>query len=219
MDRVDPCRCRTRLAYCVAGETNSTLEVFVDFSLLGFHGLLEVFNVHPAFVHFPIALLPASFLFYFTGRIFQSDRFYFAGRACLCVGFLSVIITVVTGLRAQDSFPHNDIIHHMMQTHRTIGWFILAITFVLSVWSFWQSSHRPNGFWAFLVFLGFSTYLVLQNGDLGSRMVYVHGAAVKPAAGLMNHDTAVEGRPEQPTVGKETKRGHTHDHTAHDHAH
>jgi hypothetical protein len=27
-------------------------------SLLGLHGLHEVFNVHPVFVHFPIALFP-----------------------------------------------------------------------------------------------------------------------------------------------------------------
>ena len=38
----------------------------MDFSLYGFDGLRQTLNVHPAFIHFPIALLPVTFLFYET---------------------------------------------------------------------------------------------------------------------------------------------------------
>ncbi len=36
----------------------------MDFSLLGFSEFKDVLNIHPAFVHFPIALIPSAFLFF-----------------------------------------------------------------------------------------------------------------------------------------------------------
>jgi hypothetical protein len=55
----------------------------------------------------------------------------------------------------------------------------------LSVWSFWQQEHRPRAAWAFLAFLGLANLAVLQVADLGGRMVFVEGAAVKPAVSVI----------------------------------
>lgn len=97
----------------------------MDWSLLGFRGLDQVFNVHPVFVHFPIAFFPASLLLYI---------------------------------------------------------------------------------------LAFESVMVLQNGDLGGRMVFVEGAAVKAIATRQEGDHGHGGSPQG-------KSDLPHDHHDHDHQH
>ena len=177
-------------------------EAAFDFSLLGFLGLKEVYNVHPAFVHFPIALIPSALLLYFLGTLLRNRSLAVAGRACLYLGLVSGVVAIATGLKAQSSFPHNEIIHHMMITHRTTGFLLGGILTLLTVWSFWHEDQRPRGAWAFIFVLACAAYLVLQNGDLGSRMVYIQGAAVKP---VVSNIKAAE-------ATKETKEPREHHH-------
>jgi len=166
----------------------------MDFSLLGFQGLHEVFNVHPVFVHFPIALFPSALLLYGLGIMLNWRAACVAGRACLYLAVAGTMVAVVTGLMAQETFPHNDRIHHMMQMHRTLG-ILLSLTSVpLVMWSFLHKTQRPRAAYPFLALLAFGTAVALQNGDLGARMVFVEGAAVKPAIGDLSHESVGEGR-------------------------
>jgi uncharacterized membrane protein len=80
-----------------------------------------------------------------------------------------------------DTFPHNETIHQMMLTHQKIGYTILVLSFILGVWSFIQHGHLPKMPKIFLLVLAFVVLMALQNGDLGGRMVFVEGAAVKKA--------------------------------------
>ncbi len=178
----------------------------MDFSLYGFDGLTRTYNVHPAFVHFPIALLPATLVFYASGILFKKRAMLVAGRVCLYLSALSGILAVVTGLIAQDTIPHNERIHHMMDTHRTTGFIILGIVVVLTLWSFWQREQRPQGAWGFLFGLTLACYFVLQNGDIGSCMVYLEGAGVKPVAPLFSE----EDHEHTSSPGEEHHHHHTH---------
>ena len=167
----------------------------MDPSLLGLQGLREVFNVHPVFVHFPIALFPSALLLYSLGIILNWRAACVAGRACLYLAMAGTVVAVVTGLMAQDTFPHNERIHHMMQTHKTLGLLILPISLLLAGWSFLHKAQQPKGRYAFLALLFVVTGLVIQNADLGARMVFVEGAGVKPAVpavagGHEHHDHA-----------------------------
>lgn len=154
----------------------------MDFSLLGFRGLQQAYNVHPAFVHFPIALFPSALLLYALGVMLKRRSWCVAGRACLYLAVAGTAVTILTGLLAQDSFPHDDRIHHLMQTHRVLGLLIGLISLFLFGWSFVQREQQPKASWAFLALLAGMTYLVLQNADLGGRMVFVEGAGVKATA-------------------------------------
>lgn len=157
----------------------------IDPSLLGFSGLKEVFNVHPVFVHFPIALFPSALLLYGLGLLLKRPSWTVAGRACLYLAAAGTALAILTGWQAQGSFPHNERIHHMMMTHLRIGLIIGLLALVLVIWSFVKRGQQPKGVYAFLVLLAGTTFLVLQNGDLGSRMVYVEGAAIKPAVSMI----------------------------------
>lgn len=179
----------------------------IDFSLIGFSGLFTVYNVHPAFVHFPIVLFPVSLFFYLLGFVRRSSSLLMAGRILLYLAALSGTVTVWTGWLAAKSVPHNEAIHRMILTHQTTGFIILGLAVILVLWSFWAENHRPKAAWGFLLGLAAVSLLVLMNGDLGSRMVYLEGAAVKPAV---------------QTIAPRAEDGqgrHGHSHAGHSHAH
>lgn len=160
-------------------------ESWIDFSHYGFSGLTKLFNVHPVFVHFPIALLPLVLLFFALGIWLKWPSLLIAGRTTLYLACASVIIAVLTGNAAMESFPHNEVIHRMMETHQHTGYVILGLTVLLTAWSFWQRANVPRGSLAFLLVAAVATYFVLQTADIGGRMVYLEGAAVKPMVPLM----------------------------------
>jgi uncharacterized membrane protein len=76
-----------------------------------------------------------------------------------------------------------------MDTHRVTGLILLGLTAALALWSFCQAEQRPKAPWAFLVATAVACYFALQNGDLGSRMVYLEGAGVKPAASVIGAES------------------------------
>lgn len=185
--------------------TDSVYQM-IDPSLLGLQGLHQVFNVHPVFVHFPIALFPSALLLYGLGIMLNWRAARVAGRACLYLATAGTIVAVVTGLLAQDTFPHNERIHHMMQTHKTLGLVIGPLALLLTGWSVWHKAQQPNVRYGFLLGLLLLTGLVVQNADLGARMVFVEGAAVKAAAPLMR-----EGRSHEHSPTEQSEHHHHHD--------
>ena len=167
------------LAWAHEGHAHIVEKSLIDPTLLGFSGLTHITNVHPAFVHFPIALFPSALLLYGLGVILSRPSLIIAGRACLYLAAAAIVVTIVTGVHAQETFPHNPRVHHMMTTHLRIGLMIGGLAGVLTIWSFIHRNQQPLGIYGFLIVLAFTTYAVLQNGDLGSRMVYLEGAAVQ----------------------------------------
>lgn len=174
----------------------------MDYSLFGFKAVSGLFNIHPLFVHFPVAFLPGAFLLLGLGIAFKNRELNAAGRACLYLAACGALAAVITGLFAEGSFPHNDNVHRMMETHETLAWIVLAITGVLSGWSFFHAEHRPKAAWAFLALLGLASLVIMQGADIGARMVYLEGAAVKPAV------SAITGKDKEVSPGPGTPAGH-----------
>lgn len=192
----------------------------MDFSLLGFSGLNKVFNLHPLFVHFPLALIPASLLFYCLGTVLKKESLLVAGRGCLYFALLGAMAAVWTGLRAMETFPHNETIHHMAQTHKIFGLWVFGALVVLTLWSFRIKDQRPVWIWGFLILLAATTLFVSQGGDIGARMVYVQGAAVKPAVSVIAPPDEIEEferrqRGEAVEEDEESEGSHEPDHHHH----
>lgn len=190
----------------------------MDWSLLGFQGLSQLFNTHPIFVHFPIALFPTAFLFYLIGLVRKRNDMLLAGQICLALALISTIVTVLTGYWAQETFPHGDVIHRMMGTHQTLGFAILGLGLFLTIWSFLKRQGVPKASIAFMVLLGITVLVIFQNGDLGARMVFVEGAAVKAMPTPSETKTLPEPGGAVPENKPEMKKD-SHDHHGHDHHH
>src|SRR5688500_15506613 len=74
-------------------------------------GLVEAPNLHPLFLHFPLALIPTALLFWLLALAKSSDEMFRFGRWLLYLGVLAAVPTIVTGFRAEEQFGHQEIIH------------------------------------------------------------------------------------------------------------
>ncbi|HBA59300.1 MAG TPA: hypothetical protein DCZ92_00470 [Elusimicrobia bacterium] len=71
----------------------------MDKLLFGFTAVKELFNIHPMFVHFPVAFLSGALLLYGLGIVLKKPVLKASGRACLymaAVGALAAVIACKT---------------------------------------------------------------------------------------------------------------------------
>ena len=142
-------------------------------------------NLHPMFVHFPVALLPVALAFLLLARWKNSGHMLFAAKACLIAGLMGASAAVISGLMAEDSIPHNDTIHRMKETHKVAAITMLSATAILTAWSRWITLGMRESFRWFTGTLILLNALLVSVGDLGARMVYQEGAGVVPATSMI----------------------------------
>ena len=145
----------------------------------GFQGAQELINIHPIFVHFPIAFLLGAAAFYLLGSIFRRESLLAAGKWSLFAGALTAMITVWTGLQAEDTVAHDEEVHQIMMKHQTLGIIVLIMSMLLSFWVAVSKANIPTKrrglFFAALFLLGM---IILQQADFGGRMVFLKGVGV-----------------------------------------
>src|SRR5271167_464155 len=71
-------------------------------------GLKAALNYHPIFVHFPIVLWLAALLFQLLALWRASDEMQRTAARVLYLGTLAAVVTVLTGLAAEESVPPGD---------------------------------------------------------------------------------------------------------------
>lgn len=145
----------------------------------GLKGLEELINIHPLFIHFPIALLLSSLAFYFFGNVLKKEEFLVAGKWTLYFGTLAATVAVWTGLEAAKTVSHGAGIHEMMMAHQYIGFAVVGLSLILSVWLFFSKANIPSkGRIFFLSCLLLLNAILIQGADLGGRMVFLNGVGV-----------------------------------------
>ena len=160
-----------------------------NMTLLGFQGLREMINIHPLFAHFPIALLLASAVFYFLGAVAKKDNLYETGRWTLWLGTLSAGLAVWTGLKAENTVQHNEEVHQIMMFHQNLGYVVLALGVILSGWLLMAKKTVPQkGKVVFFGGLVLLSIFLLQQAELGGRMVYAYGTGVGRKSMVPRHD-------------------------------
>ena len=163
-----------------------------DFSKIqwGLQGAKEVMNVHPLFVHFPIALLLESLAFYSLGTVFRKEELLKAGKWALYFGTLAAAITVWTGLQAANTVPHGGEVHAMIMVHQYLGFTVFGLSIILSAWLFLSKSPLPSkGRILFLTGLVLLALILTQGADFGGRMVFLHGVGVGRKS-MLNQEAA-----------------------------
>jgi uncharacterized membrane protein len=165
-------------------------------------------NLHPAVVHFPIALLPLAMLTDVVSLVQRQQPFWERLATLLyLLGAAGAALAVRTGEQAADSLvglppkvqPH--IGEHSDWAHYTL-WLFGALA-VLRLALFWRDRTRSEISWraarlglAVLAIAG--TTVLARTADLGGALVFRHGLAVaaqsvrpasgaEPATPLANH--------------------------------
>lgn len=130
-------------------------------------------NIHPIFVHFPIALLSAAMVFNLFGLLNRSEGLNFAGWWCHVLGMISVLFTIATGFLADKEIGHmTDPSLPLNLRHGYLQIFSSLIFFGLLIWRGVRKGDLPAGRSASLFLgLGFLATAVMFFGNhLGGKL-------------------------------------------------
>lgn len=155
-------------------------------------GLSALQNIHPMFVHFPIAFFLGA-LGMEALAIFRHEKFHLVAAWMLSLGTLSAIMTLPTGFYAADlvaatdprghAAPGHDFIHihrNWMVATTAVGIFLTGYLFWINKKENWASQR-----WGLLLGLVVLSVLVTLGADRGGRLVFEFGTGVNPKV-LMN---------------------------------
>ncbi len=136
--------------------------------------------LHPRFVHFPIALSLVGVLFLVLGLLRHQERFTGYGQWSLLLGWLGIMAAMATGLIDQAGAPQEAAVIAVINQHITAGVALLIASGLALYWplrykKLWTTSAR----WGYLALLLVIVLLVLLEGWLGGKLVYVYGVGVK----------------------------------------
>jgi uncharacterized membrane protein len=139
-------------------------------------------NIHPLVIHFPIALILVMVACDLIGVLGGKKSFISAANIVSVFASLGAIVAVITGTLASDTVWHPEAAHEIMETHETVGFIVLGIIIVLTIFrlAIGKKIYGSLGWVALIVGLvgaGFVSY----GGYLGGDMVFDHGAGVKQA--------------------------------------
>lgn len=156
-------------------------------------------NIHPYFVHFPIAILSVGLLWDLLGILFKKQSLKNAGWWAQLFGTAAIIVTVVTGLVAANTIPHNEASHEIMETHETIGLIVGGVFIILFIWRSILKTMLPSKNLQQLIYLaigGLAVLTMFYGAHLGGKLVYefgVGGSAVQqPTQSHQHNETGEE---------------------------
>lgn len=158
------------------------------------HGLLERFNrahknlmkkdmppVHPAIVHFPIALVTLWVLADFFGYIYSSMTLQAAGCWSLFGAAISAALAILAGLFDMSRAKIEDEAHKRVHTHMKVGFILFAAIAGLTLWRwliYSDVANKPGR--GYLVAAFIVLVLTFFQGWLGGELVFSDGVGVAP---------------------------------------
>lgn len=95
---------------------------------------VRLHEVHPAVVHFPIAVLPLAIGADLVGRRTGNEGLRDAGRTLMPIAAASAALSAATGLVAQEEVEADGRAHDVLVTHRNINLGMVALTATMAVW-------------------------------------------------------------------------------------
>lgn len=140
-------------------------------------GIAHLQNIHPLVVHFPIAFLIGSALFYGLAWIFRKESLAITAFSLLILGVLTAGAAVGTGLYAEEGVMVSfSVREHLLNLHQYCMLTTLVLSIVLAIWTVmawpFPKKRRPIFALLFLVLL----VIMTVGADHGARMVYDYNA-------------------------------------------
>jgi len=140
-------------------------------------------NLHPLFVHFPIALWVAALVFESVALLRTSEEWHRSAARLLYLGTLFGLAAAATGWIAQKSMPPSGAAHDVMELHETLMLFAVSAAGWLSIIAYLRprlSSAQQKWFLAGLIVL---VLLTVFGSDRGAELVFRYATSVRLPSG------------------------------------
>ena len=192
-----------------------------------------ILNWHPLFVHFTIALLSMSAIFFVALKCVKKDSIQEQLKTLaywnLWLGTGFAIVTAIAGWFAYNSVAHDTPSHEAMTEHRNWALITLSVFIVVSYWSIKEYKSVTRVSVTFVLVMAMSFVLLASTGWRGSEAVYRYGLGVMSLpkaegeghahehADGQSHTSISTTKVIKPTENKERIQVNTHDHSGHEH--
>lgn len=140
-------------------------------------------NLHPAAVHFPIALALTSTICYFVAMFIEmpyQNELLVVSKWCIWFASLTALVSVGLGIYAYNTVPHDSISHQAMSTH--MYWALITTACILASGIYATKTRKSYGKEKKAItgcLLMTSSILISITGWLGAETVYRYGIGVK----------------------------------------
>lgn len=140
-------------------------------------------NLHPMFVHFPLALLSVGLLFDTLGYLLKKQSLSSAGWWCFSLGVLSAIVTVFTGMQAEHTVKVSGEAKEILENHEHFQITSTVVFVVLWIWRCITRERMPKFAIIYFVITAIAVGAILYGAYYGGELVYEYGVgtAVQPA--------------------------------------
>jgi len=139
-------------------------------------------SLHPAAVHFPIALLLAAALFEGLGLLLgeRGRPLRAAATACLALGAAGAVASAAL-FHPDPEFPRGTAVGDLLFRHEVLAWATTALALLLALvrlFLLWKGKADGKARWPFLAGLLLVAALAGATGYFGGELVFRHGVAV-----------------------------------------
>ena len=140
-------------------------------------GVSHLQNLHPLFVHFPIAFLYGAAALYILASIRGSEPLKWSAFWMLMLGALGVAASIATGLYAEPgAMVAESVRDHLLKHHKQLMLTASALTGAVTIWALAARPMPSRGRYVFLAALMVVMVLIAAGADFGGRMVYDYNA-------------------------------------------
>lgn len=140
-------------------------------------GASHLQNLHPLFVHFPIALIYGAALLYFLAWMRASEPLKWSALWMLVLGAIGAAASLATGLYAEPGVMVSlSVRDQLLRHHKHLMLAASGVTGVLTAWALAARPMPARGRYVFLAGLLVVMSLMTIGADLGGRMVYDYNA-------------------------------------------
>lgn len=142
-----------------------------------FPGISHLQNIHPLVVHFPIAFLIGSAVFYLLSLATRKDTLANTAFVLLITGTLTAAAAVGTGLYAESGvMVSHTVREQLLSVHEKCMIATLTLSAALSLWAVAARPFPRKGRAIFLLLFLLVLALMAVGADYGARMVYDYNA-------------------------------------------
>lgn len=133
-------------------------------------------NIHPIFVHFPIALLLVALIIDMAAVVFKRPAWHGAAFWNLVLATAAAALAVWTGLRAEGSAAHPEQAHEIIELHEKLGIATLVLAAFITLCRLtWRKHFTGIKKALVLALMALSSATVCFGAYLGGRLVYEFG--------------------------------------------